>query len=101
MVSMRLDYLLDSKLFVLKFEELTEESDVEFHKKEIFGQLNVFKNKFYASICNNLIELKVYYCKKRETLWTNVFLTTGFRDCSRQLPFQQYYLHLGLARTVC
>ena len=56
-----LGLLKELKSKALTFPDLDDENDLENLKREIYGLLTIFKNKFYVFLCNTLVELKVTY----------------------------------------
>jgi len=52
--------LKELKSKALTFPDLDDENDLENIKREIYGLLTIFKNKFYVFLCNTLVELKTF-----------------------------------------
>lgn len=52
--------LKELKSKALEFPDFDDENDLENIKREIYGLLSTFKNKFYVFLCNTLVELKVF-----------------------------------------
>jgi len=52
--------LKELKTKSLEFPDFDDENDLENIKREIYGLLSTFKNKFYVFLCNTLVELKTF-----------------------------------------
>src|SRR4051812_38689631 len=55
-----LTLLKELKQKSLQVPLINDEAESENLKKEIYNLLNIFKNRFYVSLCDTLVELKTF-----------------------------------------